>query len=344
MGSGIDLGVVKIDGDVNFIDAGDPVANTLALKSFVATSMGAKAVASGSDIFGNVGTFKVMGDFAGELVVATNGSLFAKIGTLKIGGSIIGNSALPTVRIRTDGGIDNLFVGGDIIGGAVPQSGSIISPNSFGTVVVKGSIIGGSGNETGFISGSTIGRLTIGGSLFGGSGDETGVIRGYSGGISKATIGAIFGGSGNLSGVVQAGQSFNNDAELGTVLIKRGVFGGSASGGGHGLSGAILASSNIGKITVLGGFIGGSIAAGVDPGPDGRFGTADDTDVLGSPEGVLGPVTIKGVIATPQVGDAIRALSFTSIKAGGGIIKPGSAFADFNIGFTIGDGLLVRAL
>jgi hypothetical protein len=347
IGTGIDVGTVVIDGDVRYVDAGDGDVATLALKSFTASSIGLSFPGIQSEICGSVGKIIVKGNFAGNLQIKSGGgSLSAKLDSLTIGGSILGLGNSGAGKVYTDAGIGSIVVGGHIIGGSADGTGSIQSPNGYNTILVKGSIIGGSATRTGCISGISIRTsLTILGSLIGGSGNESGLVQAYNGTLAKATIaGSIVGGTGDYTGTLRAGGTFNTQSTVGTILVKGSVIGGTPTSSHRGLSGAIHADKSIGKITVLGDFSDGNISAGVNAGTDGLFNTADDEITLGNPAGrTLGPVVLKSNVSISTTGHGIRAGIFTSLQAGGTVLRPGDPFANFATGFNL-NGLVVKVL
>src|SRR5205814_181812 len=97
---------------------------------------------------------------------------------------------------------------------------------------------------------------------------------------------------------------------------------------------SILADRTIGVVTVNGSWFGASIAAGVDAGADGYFGTGDDTRALAGTVPVVGTIagiTIKGTASgTADTFGATDHFAFTAawvkgLKIGGAAIplKPG---------------------
>jgi hypothetical protein len=99
VGDGIDLGVVSIDGDINWIHAGDSDDATLSIKSLTVKSVGLSTAGLGSDIYGPMGTIKVTGNFAGFINVNADNIAVPHIKSVTIGGSIYGNLGANSGRI-----------------------------------------------------------------------------------------------------------------------------------------------------------------------------------------------------------------------------------------------------
>jgi hypothetical protein len=344
VGDGIDLGVVSIDGDINWIDAGDSDDATLSIKSLTVKSVGLNTAGVGSDIYGPMGTIKVTGNFAGFINVNADNIAVPHIKSITIGGSIFGNLEAGSGRIYAFGSIGPVKVGGDVVGGDGELSGSILSDSSIGNVTIKGTLSGGDGDDSGIISGFSLGTVKLGGSLKGGNGPRTGVIEAYSGDIKSLTIsGSVYGGPGNNSGVIQAASFFaasDGNGSVGTVLIKGSVIGFVPDSGEHSAGVAIRADDSIRKVTILGALVNANIVAGVQPGADLEYGTDDDIPTAGAPGAnrSLGPVVIKSGVSATEIGFAITALNIASIQAGGPVLKPGGPLADFTTGFVLGGG------
>ncbi|MEA3212589.1 MAG: large repetitive protein [Chthoniobacter sp.] len=139
---GLDLGTVRVTGDLGQIDAGDTNLTTSGLLKLRVGSLGVRgdtqppgiADPLHSEIAGRLGSLVAKGDVAGVLDVA--GGTHGRIGQIQIRGDI-------------DGGA----------GGA--EAGLIRSTGNVGPVTVKGSMIGGA-NFSGLIAGGNLGPVLIG--------------------------------------------------------------------------------------------------------------------------------------------------------------------------------------
>ncbi len=77
---------------------------------------------------------------------------------------------------------------------------------------------------------------------------------------------------------------------------------GDVPGDGNSIPGA----GRIGRVRIGGSLSDTTLAAGVAPGPDGRFGTSDDIASLGPAPSTIGPVTVGGrIFAGPGPGAAV---------------------------------------
>lgn len=146
--AGVDLGTVKISGDLGRVLAGTPGgdAKVPALKSLSVQSiglLGATTQEAGGSITstlqGGLPKVTIFGDLRGSLFVV--GAVGAKIGTAFIGGSFTAGSG--NQFISADGDIGSLTIGGDIRS-AAPDSAVISSGGLIGALTVGGSIRGAS--------------------------------------------------------------------------------------------------------------------------------------------------------------------------------------------------------
>src|SRR5262249_5991434 len=123
--AGIDLGPVKIDGDLGRILAGNGTTSTRGLAALTAQSMGRYGTSTG----------------AANLQSGIQG----KLGTLTIRGD------LKDANISVNGGIGSIAIGGSVIGGSTDGAGSITAEGDLGTCVIRGDLIGGTADRTGFV-------------------------------------------------------------------------------------------------------------------------------------------------------------------------------------------------
>ncbi len=305
----VDLGVVKIGGDLTRIVAGDGTAKTVGLKSLTVVSYGAVASLAGSAIAESTITGS-----AGTLTVKTNmiGASFRVVNILAEGGSL-----------------GSAFVGGSLIGGPHANEGTISSVRGIGKVTVVGSVIGGSDYAGAIITNiGKIGSIKIGGSLIGGTGGHSGYLAAPMLGAVKIGV-DIRGGSGASSGYI------NSDSGIASVTI-----GGSVIGGSNSSTGAITSGGNIGAIKIAGDLRGSPDTGTVDTGEIWSYGNGasitsitiggDAVAGFGSFNGCiladvkLGPVIIKGSVSSAGDADFI-------IRAKGTVPLPAKAKTDVAI-------------
>jgi hypothetical protein len=203
-------------------------------------------------------------------------------------------------------------------------------------------VSGSTGTFSGsLLVGGTVGvtTLTIGGSLSAqastGGGDDSGQVN-VVGRVGTMTVGGVSGGVGARSGSIFVGQDIgaltikgdvvglatnpvfitaqgqatpdpakNKDSAIGSLIINGRVENANIEGG-YGLVGGVStlvnADAQIGTVSVGGDWIASNLVAGVNPGPDHVFGTADDfAPAAGggvtnntSINSMIGNVTIKG--------------------------------------------------
>jgi hypothetical protein len=294
-----------------------------------------------SDIFGPVGVVNILGDFAGYFFAQSENLLYADFHSINIRGSVLGNLGEDAGKIYAYAGIDALTIGGDIIGGSFAETGSIRSAGPIEKVLIKGSIIGGDAPETGRLRALEFGVVTLKGSLIGGYGTGSGAIETYYGDINSLTIfGSIIGGRGDGAATVRAGDSFDDDGSIRAMLVKGSVLGMLPDSGDPAAGLTIRADNSIGRLTVLGTVLNANIVAGVAPGADKTYGTADDSLTLDFPDAArqIGLLVIKNGVFAAAEGFSFTAAKIAAIQAGGPILKPGGPYADFNAGFLLGGG------
>lgn len=320
----LDLGAVKLPGDLAAIDAGDATPGTLALKSLAVHSLGVFGVTTGSpdlesDLDGRVGSIVIRGDVREAII-----DVFDR--TKDTGNQGSGSSG------DGEAFINSLTIGGHLIGGAGTASGSILVRDGIVKATIGGSIIGGSGLASGQISSfDSLGKFTIHGSIIGGSGLSSGKINATTDGIeSLAVLGDLVGGTGADSGAIDI-SDFDGERPTGSFLLGGSVIGGAGSGtaqidfagpvkkatiGGDILGGAGQFSSLVNFEETGGSFLlGGSVIAG-----------AGDFSALLNFEESLGNLTILGAIigqestfaAQVEVDDDLGKLTLGGSVIGGG--------------------------
>jgi hypothetical protein len=245
-GAGIDLGKVRVQGSINFLDAGDTDLSTPAVKSIDIFGLGFISPGVESDFHGSIGKFKVRGSIAGHVLVSSGIAKSLddlRIGSLSVGGSLLGSSVANSGFVQA-GEIGRIKIAGDIRGGDGENSGRILAAAFIDRLSVSGSLIGGAGKTSGGISSNQITVGKIGGSLRGGTGEGSGTM--LIGGVDKLTIdGDLIGNDASFTGLIQGNQ-------LGEVVVHGSVFGGGGSSSGR------IAANTIGKIAIDGSVVGGA--------------------------------------------------------------------------------------
>jgi hypothetical protein len=258
----IDLGAVKVDGDLARINAGDGVTKRVSITSLDIVSLGAMGYSTqsvqeelnpdalSSYLLGGVAKISIRGS-VDKSSIFVSGGLDAKIGSVNILGDLRGGSVSYSGAITAnDSSIGSIIIGGGIFGSSGEGSGSIFAGNEIKSIKVNGSLNGGSGDFSGNIQGDIIGNVTINGSLFGSDGLLSGAIRGEDS-LNSATVnGSLLGGSGHYSGSIYA------DRQLVKATVKGDLF------GGLGLLSGSIAAENLPVNNNNGGAITKSITVG----------------------------------------------------------------------------------
>lgn len=371
--SGIDLGAVKIDGDLGRIIAGDSALNTPGLKTFTSQSIGRYGTSTGatnlhSQIQGKLGKLAVKGDVDGAWIDVT-GNADGSIDNLAIGGSVIGGDSQHSGEVSTSGDIKKGVIGGDIVAGTSSISGLVgagtggLQFGTVGSLSVGGNVMGGiqTGSTDLTFAGAVIANhikgLTIGGSLVAGTKTGTGKIA-VSGSIvsffeiSKLSInGSVVGNATNPAVISAVGQQFpslGKDVAIGAVIVKGRVEYGLIEAGISPLNAGAYqpdADAQIGSVTVGGDWVASSIAAGAVAGAGG-FGTPQDTKLSGTgvrddpaTSSTIGKVSIGGQVSGTTKGSdnyGIVAEMITRVKVGESVLPlvGGRGNDDLKLGIT----------
>jgi len=225
-----DLGAVTVGGDLGRIIAGDMNRVTPGVTSFTAASVGVFGTATG----------------AGDLRSTIEGA----VPIIRISGPLSG------VRFQVFGPAADVVIGG-AISGVYAYDG--FEAGSIGRMVVGGSIVGSDADSSGRVLAFNAGitQLVIGGDISGGLGFGSGQVV-SAGRVESVRInGFVQGGDGPQSGRVVVG-----DAGIATLLIGRGLMGGSAAYSGSVQSTGPIGSISSGPIQGQGGDYSGSINGG----------------------------------------------------------------------------------
>jgi hypothetical protein len=318
---GSDLGIVKIDGDLGRISAGNSATALPAVQRLTVQSLSRFGTSTGaadlhSVITKSVSSLAVRGDVVGAFVDVAGG-----IGSISVGGSLLGGSATNSGEISASGAIGKVSIGGDVVGGSGQFSGELFAGGVLTGVKIGGSVRGGSGTESGLIFGNGgVGTLLVGGDVIGGNFPSLPLFSGFIGGkrIASVTInGSLIAGINTNFTLAQTNGAIRVDDDLGRVTIKGSMVGTpsgpaviSARGqatplptkdvaissltiGGRIENARILAGydvlgnarnadAQIGRVSVGGDWIAATMTAGGSIGMDGTFGTSDDAKAAGA--------------------------------------------------------------
>ncbi len=379
--TGVDLGVVRVDGDLGQIDAGDgttaktsPGILSLTVQSLGVLGLSTQLPLGGSltsNIVGPLGKFTVKTDILGASVIVVGGGTPANgtigpvfiggsvdagiiqaegsIGAVKILGSLLGGSGSGSGQIQSGGDLASLSIVGSLKGGTNTNAGSVTSGGKIGPIVIGQDVIGGSDSRTGSIrAGTSIASLTVRGSVIGGTVADV-VQDVESGYVATGGVGPL----GNI-GPVKVGGSFigGNGANSGGVIasgsIVSATVGGSVIGGAGIISGTLRADAGIGPVKIAGDLRGG----------DGTFSGSLFIGVTGSIASVSigGSLTaasnaFTGIIAVTDIGPVTIGGNFGSFGAAaqarivaGGDVDPTTAAKALTIKSVTVKGSVINAV
>lgn len=364
----LDLGRVRIGGDLKFIDAGDGDFSTPALKSLAVFSVGESVPNVKSEINGSIGVWKVRGNMQGSLV-QTGPSDVVTAGKIIIGGSLgrIDADVNGSGALRLSGSAGTISIGHDLIGGTEQRTGYISVNGPLGSLKIGGSVRGGDEFFTGTILvGGDVGSIRIGGDLAGGPSQNSGLILvlGEDAEIGSIQIrGSVIGGDAQSSGAIQViharsivvghdliGQSHDSSGSITGIALDQVRIGGSMIGAdvtgfegqlvGVG-SGSIFAVNSIGSVTVAGDVVRANIVAGIVSNKDLEFGPTTDPqgiDLDANPDIVsrISKITIKGAVNSGTSGQyAIEANSIGTVRIGSVNYLHTDPSINFADGFTV---------
>jgi hypothetical protein len=354
--TGIDLGAVKIAGDLGQLDAGDGDPGAPAVKSLNAVSLGVLGRSTQdpvtasleSNINGQLGPVKIATNVKDAHLNVEGG-----ISKLTIGGSLIGGSTLFSGRIATTGDVGPVKIGGDLRGGDGEQSahlfiggkltsatvgGSLVGEGAvsarirsgldMGPVKIAGDIRGGAGHDSGqVLSFTKIASVTVGGSLIGGAADAAGSIISFGDLGALAIKGDVVGSSATRTGYIEV-----------TGVLARLAIGGSIFGGSAGTSGLLISNAQMGTVSIGGSVVGG---AGSESGQISSSGSIKSVFIGGSLLGGAGQQS-GFLIAGDGAGTGdIGTLTIRGSVIGGTAFTTGRIGVDGNIGkLSIGGSLL----
>ena len=263
--TGLDLGNVKIAGDLARIDAGGGADNKKSIASLDVLSMGtlgtstqsitvaATPGALASNLLGGVSKINVRGSVVGASITVSGG-LDAAVGSVTILGDLVGGDGLFSGSIRSlESDIKSIKISGSVFGSGGAGSGYVFASRELGSATVLGSLFGGSGAYSGSFEGATLVNGTISGDMRGGDGGFSGSLN-YFWISKKVTVkGSLFGGllesSGSILAIKDPVPDVANqiDGTIGNVTVNGGLIGGAGK-----FSGSIRAQTLLKSATVDG--------------------------------------------------------------------------------------------
>lgn len=307
LAEGVNLGAIKVAGDITRIKAGSG-PTTLAVAKLDVGSIGTLGTTYDlessvfSEVTGRIGNMVVAGNF-GDALMYVNSGTGVSIGRLRIGGQLRGGSNPGAGYIFASGDIGSIDIKGGIKGSAGFYSGTIQTLGSIGKITIGASVEGGTGDRSGGIfahgfhtpAATGIGSVTIKGILRAGSGGLAGAIYSY-GAIPTFTVGGLDGGfiaSGGIGKLTILHDVIDAAILSGVTVVGAGFANPTTSAAPVGRP-----TAGFGKVTVGGNWIGSSLSADVDPGADGFFGGTDDRLRFGSATvAAIQSIVIKGNIS-----------------------------------------------
>lgn len=261
-------------------------------------------------------------------------------------GNIRGGSGIDSGGLRIEGNLTNAKIFGSLLGGTANGSGAIGVGGLLANLEIAKNVEGGSSTSgvslanTGFIAAEQIGILLISGDVKAGTNGGTGLVNSgairASGDIAALVIGGDLAGNSTARAIISGGGQTSGIANQ-TIRFLR-VGGDTTSAdilGGYGTSGTVQnplgdptnPDAQIGTIIFKGAVAATNVVAGVVPGADGRFGTADDlvisgTGVVDRPgvRSMIGSIVIKGTVATNAEIYGVVAQVITAAKVGGTVL------------------------
>jgi hypothetical protein len=164
----VDLGFVRVDGDLGQIDAGSSTNPGPGLGGLNVHSLGRLGLSTQVLASSLVSTITGVPDRSSSLTTSMARSPGcwdrAAIERVQLGGSLLGGMPGDSGQILSEGTIGPVKIGGDIQGGAGDASGTVFAIGTVAKVVVKGSVRGGAGTDSGAITCLLgLGRIRIGG-------------------------------------------------------------------------------------------------------------------------------------------------------------------------------------
>ena len=315
LAQGVNLGTVKIDGDLGRIIAGSNSRSA----GVAILELGSLGVIDRSDdgatqsiLFGKTGSVLVHGDVEGSMYVVGTNRGIGSLKSLAIQGRLIGGSSEQTGYIFSSSNIGKISVGG-IVGGGGDQSGMIFANGKSGTVSI-GNILGGAGEGSGRVQIVGDVKSFTAGNIQGGINTNSGSVE-VGGKISNMQIANILG-STDSSATMITGAGSVIAGNMGKVSVTGNVTGATAE---DNLGGSLSSRGNIASLTVVGTVQDTVLSAAKNIGKV-NIGTLRFAEILAGYTGISGRGSL--VNADAQIGAVVvNEFVGSSIVAG---VSPGN--------------------
>lgn len=261
--TGIDLGQVKISGDLGKVLAGDSDLETKGLAGLQTNSFGSRGTSTqaaggnlASIVNGATGPIKIIHRVDGASFTATEaGDAHNTIASLTVGdgqpgSGVFGTSTSGSASFVASGDIGPIKITGDVVGDGTDSARVVSTGGKMASVKITGQLKGGDGDGSGAIrSAGDMGAVTVTGSIHGGDGSDSGRIF-TAGKIGAVTIGGSLLGGGLDSSKHHSG-TIEATGDIGAVKVCN-VIGGVAD-----KSGGISSGGKIASVTITGALAGG---------------------------------------------------------------------------------------
>jgi hypothetical protein len=260
--TGLNLGAVKILGDLRQIIAGSGEAKTFSIKSLSVLSFGVQGAAAPADLqstlAGKFGKIAITDDFEHANLQVFDPSPTARSTSFIVGGKLIGGAG-NSEGVVSLGSVALIKLGGIQGGNAADPSttfglGGVLQAATIGSLTITGDVQGGNFFRSGSVQiiGSAA-KILIGGKLLGAHAGQSGYLT-VGGAVASLTVGGLVGG--NLTGpgdFVVGGRSGAIDLlnSVGILTVKDGITGGSI-----GSAGSIFISGDTKRVTITGNLTG----------------------------------------------------------------------------------------
>lgn len=324
------LGALNVTKD--FVDGSLGTTATAASDASIGSIFIGGSVVGGTDgytgnIFGAGGIERVhiIGDIVGGARDASGSvSSAGSIKSVRVGGNLIGGSGGYSGSISSSASMGDVRIGGSVTGGVGHYSGLIYGNRAIGDVIIGGDFIGGSmtGDTTldhsgEIYSGGSIASVTIRGSFISGSKSGTATLTNCGAIVADDDLGpvriggSIVGNDYNRAFIIAKGQaekpSSGYDTAIASISVGGDVRFARILAGFDFQHSPVNADASIGAVYVGCSWVASDLVAGATAGPDGFFGTRDDTlQPDGGPALIarIASMTIKGgALGSLRVGD-----------------------------------------
>jgi hypothetical protein len=233
-------------------------------------------------------------------------------------GDITGGATQSSGRLLT-GNTGSVYVGGSVTGASADDTG-VIFGTDIRSLAVIGDVVGGdiigavSVHNSGYIQADSLGNVFVGGSIRAGVDMSTGTLQ-HSGAILAESFIRNLRIEGNLTGnetnpalISARGVPRAGDVAIGKMTIVGDATYARVVAGYDASDAPVNRNAQISVVTIGGDWAASDMAAGIDAGPDGEFGTDDDSVIAGvslaGRHSQIARVVVGGrILGTPAAGD-----------------------------------------